>query len=84
MWSALGELDKVQAGSLSIAFEWMGEGVVPLVLLHGGVSDSREWRQQLEGLSDHFAVVAWNAPGCGRSSDPPADFLMLDYRGGGS
>jgi pimeloyl-ACP methyl ester carboxylesterase len=78
MWSALGELDRVQVGSLSIAFEWTGEGV-PLVLLHGGVSDSRQWRQQLEGLSDEFAVVAWDAPGCGRSSDPPDDLLMPDY-----
>jgi pimeloyl-ACP methyl ester carboxylesterase len=56
----------------------MGEGV-PLVLLHGGVSDSREWRQQLDGLCDEFAVVAWDAPGCGRSSDPPDDFLISDY-----
>jgi pimeloyl-ACP methyl ester carboxylesterase len=78
VWSALGEVDRVQVGSLSIAFEWMGEGV-PLLLLHGGVSDRREWRQQLEGLSDEFAVVAWDAPGCGRSSDPPDDFLMPDY-----
>ncbi len=68
----------VQIGKLSIAFERQGEGP-PLVLLHGGVSDSREWRRQLRGLSDAFTVVAWDAPGCGRSSDPPADFLMCDY-----
>ena len=74
----LSEMGRVQVGSLSIAFERMGEGV-PLLLLHGGVSDSREWRQQLEGLSDEFAVVAWDALGCGRSSDPPDDFLMPDY-----
>jgi pimeloyl-ACP methyl ester carboxylesterase len=74
----LSEMDRVQVGNLSIAFEQMGEGV-PLLLLHGGVSDSREWRQQLEGLCDEFAVVAWDAPGCGRSSDPPDDFLMPAY-----
>jgi pimeloyl-ACP methyl ester carboxylesterase len=65
-------------GSLNIAFERQGEGP-PLVLLHGGVSDSREWRRQLDDLSDAYTVVAWDAPGCGRSSDPPTRFLMRDY-----
>ncbi len=39
------------------------------------------WRRQLEGLSDEFTVVAWDAPGCGRSSDPPAPetFRLSDY-----
>jgi pimeloyl-ACP methyl ester carboxylesterase len=49
------------------------------VLLHGGVSDSREWRRQIDGLCDEFTVVAWDAPGCGRSSDPPESFRMPDY-----
>jgi pimeloyl-ACP methyl ester carboxylesterase len=68
----------VRLGSLEIAFERQGEGS-PLVLLHGGVSDSREWHRQLDDLSDAFDVVAWDAPGCGRSSDPPPQFLMPDY-----
>jgi pimeloyl-ACP methyl ester carboxylesterase len=71
-------MDRVKVGKLSIAFEQRGEGP-PLVLLHGGVSDMREWRRQLDDLSDAFTVVAWDAPGCGRSSDPPARFLMPDY-----
>jgi pimeloyl-ACP methyl ester carboxylesterase len=49
------------------------------VLLHGGQSDHREWRRQLEGLSDGFDVVAWDAPGCGASSDPPEDFPLDAY-----
>jgi pimeloyl-ACP methyl ester carboxylesterase len=71
-------MDRIQVGNLDIAFERQGEGP-PLLLLHGGVSDSREWRRQLDRLSDEFAVVAWDAPGCGGSSDPPDDFLMPDY-----
>lgn len=51
----------------------------PLVLLHGAVSDSREWRRQLEALSADFTLVAWDAPGSGRSSDPPESFRMPDY-----
>jgi pimeloyl-ACP methyl ester carboxylesterase len=50
-----------------------------LVLRHGGLGDSREWRRQLEGLADEFTVVAWDAPGCGGSSDPPSTFRLPDY-----
>jgi pimeloyl-ACP methyl ester carboxylesterase len=50
-----------------------------LVLLHGGLGDNREWRRQLEGLAEEFTVVAWDAPGCGGSSDPPSSFRLPDY-----
>lgn len=34
---------------------------------------------QLEGLADDFTVIAWDAPGCGSSSDAPARFRLADY-----
>jgi pimeloyl-ACP methyl ester carboxylesterase len=71
-------MNEIEVDGLRIAFERRGEGP-PLVLLHGGVSDHREWRRQLDGLSDEFMVVAWDAPGCGSSSDPPDTFRMPDY-----
>ena len=49
------------------------------MLLHGAMGDSREWRPQLEGLSDELTVVAWDAPGCGGSFDPPEDFGLDGY-----
>jgi pimeloyl-ACP methyl ester carboxylesterase len=67
-----------RARDLQIAYASAGEGP-PLVLLHGGWSDHRTWRRQLEGLSRDFAVWAWDAPGCGGSSDPPDDWRMSDY-----
>jgi pimeloyl-ACP methyl ester carboxylesterase len=39
------------------------------------------WRRQLEGLSDEFTVVVWDAPGTGGSSDPPETFRLPDYAG---
>jgi pimeloyl-ACP methyl ester carboxylesterase len=48
-------------------------------LLHGGACDGRVWARQLEDLSAEFSVVAWDAPGCGGSSDPPETFRMADY-----
>lgn len=66
-------MDTVDISGLRIGYQRAGQGP-PLVLLHGAYEDSRSWRQQLEGLSNEFTVIAWDAPGCGRSDDPPADF----------
>jgi pimeloyl-ACP methyl ester carboxylesterase len=65
-------------GGLRIGYSLAGEGQA-LVLLHGFFGDSRVWRPQFEGLSDEFAVVAWDAPGAGRSSDPAETFRMTEY-----
>lgn len=71
-------MDQVEVNGLRVAYERAGGGP-PLVLLHGFVGDSREWRRQIDGLSDAFTVVAWDAPGSGGSSDPPESFRMPDY-----
>jgi pimeloyl-ACP methyl ester carboxylesterase len=71
-------MEHVDTAGLRIAFQRRGQGPCVL-LLHGAVSDSRVWRVQLERLSDAFTVVAWDAPGCGDSSDPPEQFRMAQY-----
>lgn len=71
-------MEQVAVGGLAIGFRRAGDGP-PLVLLHGGMGDSRGWPDQLRDLSDEFAVVAWDAPGCGASSDPPETFRLPDY-----
>jgi pimeloyl-ACP methyl ester carboxylesterase len=73
-----GEMDQVEIAGLQVAFERKGEGP-PLVLLHGALEDSRAWRRQIDELSGEFTVVAWDAPGCGRSSDPPETFGLPEY-----
>ncbi|SRR5581483_4360749 len=71
-------METVEIRGIRVAFERRGHGP-PLVLLHGGGSDAREWRRQLAALADELTVVAWDAPGCGRSSDPPEGFDLPDY-----
>ena len=72
-------MDLIEVEGLRIAYERAGDGP-PLVLLHGYVGDgSTTWRRQIEGLSDEFTVVAWDAPGAGRSADPPESFGMAGY-----
>ena len=71
--------DRTVAGS-NIHYETAGAGP-PLVLLHGIGSNSRSWREQLAVLSSDFKVIAWDAPGYGRSSDPEGKPSMAFYAG---
>jgi pimeloyl-ACP methyl ester carboxylesterase len=72
-------MDTIDVDGINVAFERSGNGPA-LVLLHGYVGDGRAtWSRQIEGLSDAFTVVAWDAPGAGGSSDPPDGFGMAGY-----
>lgn len=70
-------MDTVEVSGLRIAYQREGQGP-PLVLIHGAYEDSRIWSPQLEGLSGDFTVIAWDAPGCGHSDDPPPHFSGED------
>jgi pimeloyl-ACP methyl ester carboxylesterase len=71
-------MDHVEVEDFRIAYRRAGTGP-PLVLLHGILQDSRAWQRQIDALSDEFTVVAWDAPGCGQSSDPPETFRLPDF-----
>jgi pimeloyl-ACP methyl ester carboxylesterase len=74
-------METVEIDGLLIGYERAGSGP-PLVLLHGYVGDGwTTWRRQFEGLCDEFTVVAWDAPGAGRSTDPPEHFGLDGYAG---
>ena len=69
----------VEVDGLRVGYERAGDGP-PLVLLHGYVGDGGStFRHQLDELCDVFTVVAWDAPGAGRSSDPPESFGLGDF-----
>lgn len=69
---------RTEIDGLSVAYARAGHGPA-LVLLHGFLFDSRSWRPQLEALARDFTVIAWDAPGAGRSSDPPEGFGIVDW-----
>jgi pimeloyl-ACP methyl ester carboxylesterase len=71
-------VERVEASGFTIAYRRAGSGP-PLVLLHGGASDGGEWRAVAEALAADHDVVAWDAPGCGGSSDPPSHFSLPGY-----
>ncbi|AXB42623.1 alpha/beta fold hydrolase [Amycolatopsis albispora] len=51
-------------------FDVRGEGE-PVVLLHGGFSDSREFTGNLDALNEHFRVHRFDRRGHGRTADAP-------------
>lgn len=71
-------MKEVQLGDLRVTYAATGNGPA-LVLLHGILGDHRGVRWQTEGLADDFSVFAWDAPGCGRSTDPPERWRMPEY-----
>ena len=71
-------MQSIEVNAIRVAFEQVGAGP-PLVLVHGAVSDSRVWQPQLDALAGEFTVVAWDAPGCGQSGDPPDSFRLPEY-----
>lgn len=71
-------MQHVDVGGLRIGFHRRGDGP-GLVLLHGAACDGRVWRVELESFADSFTAVAWDAPGCGQSSDPPESFRLPDF-----
>src|SRR3954447_16582466 len=68
----------IRVAGLEIAYDRAGSGP-PLVLVHSGASDAREWGPQVAGLSADFTVIAWDEPGAGRSSDVPRGFGLAGY-----
>lgn len=59
-------LQSLQLNGRRLAYREAGSGPV-LLLLHGISSGSGSWVAQLEGLSDRYRVLAWDAPGYGGS-----------------
>ena len=68
----------VRTAGVDIAYRRSGRGT-PLLLLHGAFGDSRDWTHVQAGLAEHADVVAWDAPGCGASSDVPSDWTDADW-----
>lgn len=71
-------MDSVRVGGLVITYRRRGFGV-PLVLLHGAFGDSGDWSADVSALEAGHDVIAWDAPGCGGSSDVPTGWTDGDW-----
>jgi 3-oxoadipate enol-lactonase len=58
-------------------YEASGEGPA-VVLIHGGLVDSRLWDAQMKPLSKRFRVVRYDIRGYGRSNAPTGEYYPLE------
>lgn len=65
----------VQDGELY--YECTGRGA-PLILIHAGLSDRREWKYQTEEFGSTFQTIVYDQRGAGNSSIPTAAFWPAD------
>lgn len=71
------ELQHVTVDGRRFAYRRQGSGP-PVLLLHGGVSDGREWLPLMTDVAADADVIALDAPGCGGSDDPRPDCSLAD------
>jgi pimeloyl-ACP methyl ester carboxylesterase len=53
----------------------------PVVLVHGGASDSREWRPIMAKYADRYSFYAPDLPGFGASDRDPKGYYISDFSG---
>lgn len=58
-------------------FESTGQGE-PLIFIHAGFSDRRDWKHQIQDLRKEFNTIAYDQRGAGNSSVPTASFSPAD------
>ena len=57
--SSAGKAGKISANGLAFAYVDEGSGA-PVILVHGSVSDYREWSNQMAPLARHYRVIAYS------------------------
>lgn len=76
--SQLQPAPSVREGPAGISLMETGHGI-PVFLLHGIGSSGEIFLDQLQDLGPDFHVMAWDAPGYGRSADSPRSLGMDDF-----
>ncbi len=64
------EEGKIDVDGHQVWYRRVGEGGVPLLLLHGGPGAGHDYLETLAGLAESRAVIFYDQLGCGRSDQP--------------
>ncbi len=64
---------RIQVENGELAYETRGEGA-PVILLHGGILDSRMWDAEMTALEGVYTALRYDARGHGESSTPTERF----------
>ena len=72
-------MPQAEVNGARLYYEVQGEGI-PLVLSHGGWTDTSHWLPNVGPLANRWQVVVWDRRGCGRSSDPGGGHTWQTWR----
>jgi pimeloyl-ACP methyl ester carboxylesterase len=64
------ETGYAEFGQSRIYYEIRGQGS-PVILIHGGLLNSKMWDDQFEVFAEHYRVIRYDASSHGRSATPP-------------
>ncbi|MFN8467739.1 MAG: alpha/beta hydrolase [Caldilineaceae bacterium] len=67
----------VKNGSAFLYYELAGEGQ-PIVLIHAGVADSRQWNNEFADFAQNYRVLRYDLRGYGKSNPVDGEFSHLD------
>ncbi len=67
----------LEVGNASIHYETAGSGQ-PIVFIHAGIADSRQWNNEFLRFSESFNVIRYDMRGFGRSEPVEGEFTHLD------
>src|SRR4029434_9049353 len=66
-----------EVNGAKLYYETAGKGPA-VVLVHGGLVDSRLWNDQMKEFAKHHRVVRYDLPAMGRSSPAPPPFSHIE------
>jgi 2-hydroxy-6-oxonona-2,4-dienedioate hydrolase len=70
------ETSMLKVGSAAIYYETAGSGE-PIVFIHAGVADSRQWSNEFSHFSKRFNVIRYDMRGFGQSEPADGEFTHL-------
>lgn len=71
------EFSMLELGNAVIYYETAGSGQ-PIIFLHAGVADSRQWNNEFRYFSKNFSVTRYDMRGFGESEPVAGEFTHLD------
>ncbi len=67
----------VNSGNARLYYETAGNGI-PLVMIHAGVADSRQWNNEFAFFARNYQVVRYDMRGYGKSEPVDGEFNHMD------
>jgi len=69
--------DMLQVGNAKLFYETAGQGT-PVVFVHAGVADSRQWNHQFASFAEKHRVIRYDMRGYGKSLPVVGEYSHLD------